>query len=85
MSRLSGKWSKRLGKIIVTKENFEKRKGEKGGVHRLDSGNVEQDSEVLVSFLKFCFWCPTRFPYQMMFDTTSTTSGVGTTYPSGAH
>jgi hypothetical protein len=30
MSRLSGKWSKCLGKITVTKENFEKGKGEKG-------------------------------------------------------
>jgi len=33
MSRLLGKWSKCLGKITVGKENFEKRKGEKGGVH----------------------------------------------------
>jgi hypothetical protein len=33
-----------------------------------------------VSFRKFSFWCPTRFPYQMMFDTTSTTSGVGTVF-----
>jgi len=33
MSRLLGKWSKCLGKITVTKENFEKGKGEKGDVH----------------------------------------------------
>jgi hypothetical protein len=33
MSRLLGECSKCLGKITVTKENFEKEKGEKGGVH----------------------------------------------------
>jgi len=35
------------------------------------------------------FWCPTRFPYHIMFgslnsNTKGVTSGAGTTYPSGA-
>ena len=34
------------------------------------------------------YWCPTQFPYQMMFvsfnsDTTSVTCGTGTASPSG--
>ena len=35
------------------------------------------------------YWCPTRFPYQIMFvsfnsNTTGVTSGAGTANPSGA-
>ena len=38
----------------------------------------------------YVYWCPTRFPYQMMFlsfysNTTGDTSGAGAAYLSGAH
>jgi len=38
----------------------------------------------------YVHWCPTRFPYQMMFisfnsNTTGGTCGAGTTNPFGAH
>jgi len=37
----------------------------------------------------YAYWCPTLFPYQMMFvsinsSTTGVTIGEGTTFPSGA-
>jgi hypothetical protein len=37
----------------------------------------------------YAYWCPTRFPYQIIFNvlnsnTTGVTSGEGTDYPSGA-
>jgi len=36
----------------------------------------------------YIYWCPTSFPYQMMFvsynsNTTGVTGGAGTTYPPG--
>jgi len=36
----------------------------------------------------YTYWCPTRFPYQIIFifldsNTTGVTSGAGTDYPSG--
>ena len=47
---------------------------------------------VLLMLCKFIYvyWCPTRFPYQMVLvsfnnDTTGVTCGAGTVYPFGVH
>ena len=44
---------------------------------------------MLIVFI-YAYWCPTQFPYQMMFvsfnsTTTGVTCGAGTANPSGAH
>lgn len=52
---------------------------------------VQQGVHVLSMLIVFIYewWCPTRFPYQIMFlsfssNTTNVTSGTGTANPSGA-
>ena len=44
---------------------------------------------IFVFVFTYIYWCPKRFPYQMMFfslnsNTTGVTSGAGNAHPSGA-
>jgi hypothetical protein len=47
------------------------------------------DSFMLFGFI-YVYWCPARFPYQIMFaslnsNTTGVRCGAGTAHPSGTH